>query len=157
MSKVLLLNRHKSKDCVQLSDCMDTEWMDMSSWTASFYLFIYFLRKPGPELTSVPIFLYFIHGTPTTAWHAKQCHAAPGIWTCEPQAAEAECAHLTAAPPGWPLDCFLKAYGTVVIMAMAFKNVILSITSNYLVHFWVFLETFLMTLEELRNPLFKPQ
>uniref|UniRef100_A0A9L0ILM9 Nuclear envelope phosphatase-regulatory subunit 1 n=1 Tax=Equus asinus TaxID=9793 RepID=A0A9L0ILM9_EQUAS len=27
-----------------------------------------------PELTSMPIFLYFICGTPATAWHAKQCH-----------------------------------------------------------------------------------
>ena len=27
-----------------------------------------FLRKTGPELTSVPIFLYFICGTPATAW-----------------------------------------------------------------------------------------
>uniref|UniRef100_A0A9L0SC01 Alpha-1,3-glucosyltransferase n=1 Tax=Equus caballus TaxID=9796 RepID=A0A9L0SC01_HORSE len=32
------------------------------------------LRKTGPELTSVPIFLYFICGTPTTAWCAKRCH-----------------------------------------------------------------------------------
>uniref|UniRef100_A0A9L0JA77 Transcription factor 23 n=1 Tax=Equus asinus TaxID=9793 RepID=A0A9L0JA77_EQUAS len=28
----------------------------------------------GPELTSVPIFLYFICGMPTTAWPAKRCH-----------------------------------------------------------------------------------
>ena len=32
------------------------------------------LRKIGPELTSVPIFLYFICGMPTTAWLAKGCH-----------------------------------------------------------------------------------
>ena len=32
-----------------------------------------FLRKTGPELTSVPIFFYFICGTPATAWFAKQC------------------------------------------------------------------------------------
>ena len=32
------------------------------------------LRKTGPELTSMPIFFYFICGTPTTAWHAKRCH-----------------------------------------------------------------------------------
>ena len=32
------------------------------------------LRKTGSELTSVPIFLYFIPGTPTTAWLDKRCH-----------------------------------------------------------------------------------
>ena len=33
------------------------------------------LRKTGPELTSMPIFLYFICGTPATAWlFAKRCH-----------------------------------------------------------------------------------
>ena len=34
----------------------------------------FFLRKISPKLTSVPIFLYFICGTPTTAWRAKQYH-----------------------------------------------------------------------------------
>ena len=33
--------------------------------TASPPLFL--LRKPGPELTSMPIFLHFICGTPATA------------------------------------------------------------------------------------------
>ena len=33
-----------------------------------------FLRKTGPELTSMPIFLCFICRTPTTARLAKQCH-----------------------------------------------------------------------------------
>ena len=32
-----------------------------------------FLRKIGPELTSVPMFLYYICGTPTTAWLDKRC------------------------------------------------------------------------------------
>uniref|UniRef100_A0A9L0SE50 COX assembly mitochondrial protein n=1 Tax=Equus caballus TaxID=9796 RepID=A0A9L0SE50_HORSE len=31
-------------------------------------------NEPGPDLTSVPIFLYFIYGTPTTAWLDKRCH-----------------------------------------------------------------------------------
>uniref|UniRef100_A0A9L0RZF1 Perilipin n=1 Tax=Equus caballus TaxID=9796 RepID=A0A9L0RZF1_HORSE len=31
------------------------------------------LSLTGPELTSIPIFLYFICGTPTPAWRAKQC------------------------------------------------------------------------------------
>ena len=35
---------------------------------------LFLLRKTGPELTSMPIFLYFICGTPTTGWLANQCH-----------------------------------------------------------------------------------
>ena len=34
----------------------------------------FFSRKISPELTSVPIFLYFICGMPTTAWPDKWCH-----------------------------------------------------------------------------------
>ncbi|XP_070421534.1 membrane-anchored junction protein isoform X2 [Equus przewalskii] len=37
-------------------------------------ILLFLLRKTGPELTSVPIFLYFICGTPATAWLAKRCH-----------------------------------------------------------------------------------
>ena len=37
--------------------------------SSSFFL----LRKIGPELTSVPIFLYFIRGMPVTAWLDKWC------------------------------------------------------------------------------------
>ncbi|XP_070085663.1 ubiquitin carboxyl-terminal hydrolase 25-like isoform X3 [Equus caballus] len=37
-------------------------------------ILLFLLRNTGPELISVPIFLCFISGTPTTAWHAKQCH-----------------------------------------------------------------------------------
>ena len=47
------------------------------------------LRKTGPELTSVHIFLYFIRGTPTTAWLLPSgAMSAPGIRTGEPRAAE---------------------------------------------------------------------
>ena len=62
------------------------------------------------ELTSVPLFFYFIFGMPTTAWLDKQCHVrtAPNIWNSEPWAAEAECVHLTAAPPGWPLFLYFQ-------------------------------------------------
>uniref|UniRef100_A0A9L0JRQ5 Uncharacterized protein n=1 Tax=Equus asinus TaxID=9793 RepID=A0A9L0JRQ5_EQUAS len=35
---------------------------------------LFLQRKTGPELTSMPIFLYCICGTPTTAWLAKRCH-----------------------------------------------------------------------------------
>ena len=50
-----------------------------------------FLRRTGPELTVMPIFLYFICGTPTTAWLAKWWHGFPssamstsGIWLVNP-------------------------------------------------------------------------
>ena len=76
------------------------------------------MRKTGPELTSVPIFLYFIRGAPTTAWLAKWCHVRTRIWTSEPRAAEAECATLTTAPPGRPLQCFFKCI-TVVFKELA--------------------------------------
>ena len=48
----------------------------------------FFLRKISPELTSMPIVLYFIWGTPVTAWLAERCHVHPGIRTGEPRAAE---------------------------------------------------------------------
>ena len=35
-------------------------------------------RKTGPELTSVPIFLYFLCGMPTTAWLDELCHVRTG-------------------------------------------------------------------------------
>ena len=62
----------------------------------------FFLRKISPELTSVPIFLYFICGTPATAWCAKRCHVHTGTGIGKPLAAEVERVNLTAAPPGWP-------------------------------------------------------
>ena len=34
--------------------------------------------------------------------------SAPGIQTGEPRANEVECARLTAAPPGWPLEEFIE-------------------------------------------------
>ena len=69
----------------------------LSSWAADFYfplspgleearseffwgrsallpILLFLPRKTGPELTFMPIFLYVICGTPTTAWCAKQCH-----------------------------------------------------------------------------------
>ena len=49
----------------------------------------FLLRKTGPELTSVPIFLYFICGTPTTASLLPSgAMSAPRIQTSEPRAAE---------------------------------------------------------------------
>ena len=68
-----------------------------------------FAEEACPELTSVPIFLYFICGMPTTAWSAKQCY----VRTRDPNQRtlgrrEAECANLTAAPPGQPPNGFIS-------------------------------------------------
>ena len=63
----------------------------------------FLLRKPGPELTSLPIFLYFICGMPDTAWRDKQCHVRTRDRTSEPRAAEKQNVR-TAAPPGWPQE-----------------------------------------------------
>ena len=38
-----------------------------------FFFFCFVLRKIGPELTLVSIFLYFICGTPTTTWLDEWC------------------------------------------------------------------------------------
>ena len=84
--------------------------------------FFFFLRKISPELTSAanpPLFTeedlpwanIRAHLPPLYMWHAYHSMAlpsgamsAPGIQTGEPQAAEAERAHLTAAPPGRPQE-----------------------------------------------------
>ena len=65
-----------------------------------YFFFLSLLRKTGPELASVPIFLYVICGMPTTAWLGEWCHVPhPGSELANP-AKEVEHAHLTAAPPG---------------------------------------------------------
>ena len=65
---------------------------------------LFLLRKAGPELTSVPIFLYFLyvgclpqHGLMSSAM------SAPGIQTGGPRAAKAERVNLTTVPLGQPL------------------------------------------------------
>ena len=55
------------------------------------------MRKIGPGLTSVPIFLYFIWDI-ATAWLDKRCIGVrPGS---EPGPPVAEHAYLTTKPPG---------------------------------------------------------
>ena len=64
-----------------------------------------FLRKISPELTSMPIFLYFIRGTPATAWLATPCHVhTQDLNQRTPGRRDVECANLTAVPPGQPLE-----------------------------------------------------
>ena len=68
------------------------------------------LRKTGTELTSMPIFFYFLCGMPTTAWLSPSgAMFAPRIRTGEARAAKVEGGHLTAEPPGGPKPCPLEA------------------------------------------------
>ena len=71
-------------------------------------ILLFLLRKTDPGLTSMPIFLHFICKMPTTAWLVKCYHVRtqdPNQRT--PGRREAEHAHLTSAPPGWPICvCF---------------------------------------------------
>ena len=69
-------------------------------------ILLFLPRKTVPELTSVPIFLYFIRGMP--AWLAKQCHVCTRDPKWQTPAAEAECVHLTTAPPSWPKKTFCE-------------------------------------------------
>ena len=64
-------------------------------------ILLFLLRKTGPELTSVPIFLYFICGMPTTAWLAKQCHVPtwdPNRWTPGHRRGRCELNHCATGP-----------------------------------------------------------
>ena len=64
---------------------------------------LFCLRKTVAELTSVAVFLHFLYvgHCHSMAWWAMW-RSTPGIWTCEPQAAEGECTNLTTSPLGWP-------------------------------------------------------
>ena len=64
---------------------------------------LFLLRETGPELTSVPIFLYFVHGLLPQHGLTSGVMSTPGIRTSEPQAVEVECANLTTVPLGRPL------------------------------------------------------
>ena len=99
-----------------------------------------FAKEDCPELTSVPIFLYFVRGMPTTAWLiAKRCH----VRTQDPNQRtqglqEVERVNLTAGPLGRhyafpsasPLDthCSLSLPLTCdfIVFMFIFKHLVLS-------------------------------
>ena len=55
----------------------------------------FLVRRIGPELASVPVFLYFPCGTLPQHGLTSGARSAPGIRTYEPRATEAERAKLT--------------------------------------------------------------
>ena len=65
-------------------------------------LLLFLLRKTAPELTSVPVFLYFICGTPTTAWLDKWCHVCTWDLNQQTLGCRSGTCDLTAVPLGWP-------------------------------------------------------
>ena len=67
-------------------------------------IIFFFLRKISPELTSVPIFLYFRCGMRATAWLDKQCIGPhPGSKLVNP-GHQSRAHDLTTVPPGQPLN-----------------------------------------------------
>ena len=69
----------------------------------------------------MPIFLYFICGTPATAWCAKRCHVRTQD-PSKPWADEAERAHLTAVPPTQPHVWFFS-YATGLILLVFVEDI----------------------------------
>ena len=72
------------------------------------HLFIFRLRKIHPELTSVPILLYFVCGLPSQHGLTSSVYAHaqdPNPW--QTRAAEADSENLTITPLGQPLTFLL--------------------------------------------------
>ena len=64
--------------------------------------FFFFLRKIGPKVTSVPIFLYFICGMLPQRGLVIGVQVCARFWAGEPWAAEMEHTNLTATPSDCP-------------------------------------------------------
>ena len=69
-----------------------------------------------PELTSAPIFLYFVCGMLPQHGLMMVCSSATRIWTREPQAAEVERVNLTT-PPGHPLKGALSYVNWISVLS----------------------------------------
>ena len=79
----------------------------------------FFMRKIGPELTSVSIFLYFMSRTSATAWPDKWyvCPCpGPELWTLGCRSGECECYHY---PPGRPLE--LSVFHLRLVLSQSFS------------------------------------
>ena len=76
----------------------------------SSFFFSLLVKKIGPELTSLPIFLYLYMGRYHSMGWWVVGKSVPGIWTCEPQVAKAGRVNLTTMLSGqlWPWHCFFK-------------------------------------------------
>ena len=71
--------------------------------------FFFFDEEDWSWLKSVPIFLYFVRGTPGQhGLMSGVCRSASQIWTCKPRSIEVEHANLTTMSPGRSLRCILN-------------------------------------------------
>ena len=64
------------------------------------------LRKIVTELTSVPVFLYFLHVAHCPSMADKRCRSTPRIWTHRPRPPKHSALNLTTMPWGWPPSSF---------------------------------------------------
>ena len=74
------------------------------------------LRKIVAELTSVPVFLCFVHGTQPqhSLMSGVQVHAQN--WTGESRVTKAECANATTTQPGWPYFDVFEEHGPLIFV-----------------------------------------
>ena len=79
----------------------DLLWANICCQSSSFFC----LMKISPELTSVPIFLYFLCGLPQRL--DKWCRSMPRIQTCEPSPLKRSVLDLTTTSWGRPHSLFI--------------------------------------------------
>ena len=83
-------------------------------------IFLFFgLRKIGPELTSVPIFLLFCTWVTATAWLDEWYRSASRIWTCKLGLLKLSMPNQTTMQLGRPL-CLIFLLGHIYIFSKLF-------------------------------------
>ena len=86
-----------------------------------YFIYLFFwVRKIGPELTSVPIFLYFVCGMLLQHGFMNVGRSAPRTRTPYPWATEAEHVNLTNTPPGRPQKMYFLTKDCQYIKAIHF-------------------------------------
>ena len=108
-------------------------WLAYNRELVNFILnlfFFFFLRKTGPELTSVPI-LYFIWGTPATAWPDKWCaRPHPGSESGKPTPPNRN-TKLTSAPPGQPCEFYFNARKILGVFKKIIRHCVENIQTSH--------------------------
>ena len=79
-------------------------------------ILLFFSEEDWPELTSMPIFLYFIRGTPTTAWLAAQCHVRTWDPNRRTPGRQSETCALNHCTTGLAQDCSLNLFIKIFIL-----------------------------------------
>ena len=97
--------------------------------------FFFRLTKIVPELTSVPIFPYFVCGLHHSMVWWVMCRSAPRIRTHKPQATEAECRNITTMPQGRPPTGIFNECGYNVFLKPSHLSGTLSGSQSWLLVF----------------------